>query len=193
MARGDVVPTVVAVTGATGMVYAKGLLELLPGPKYLIITEHGRQVAELELDGGVDALTSKVDKVFENRDLASSLSSGSGPEKRMVVVPCSMNTLSKMATGIADNLVLRAASVCLKQDWRLVIVPRETPLSLIHIENMARLRRSGAVILPACPGFYHRPTSLEEVVDFLVGKVLESLGYWKEASKVLKDWKGPDG
>jgi 4-hydroxy-3-polyprenylbenzoate decarboxylase len=175
------------------MVYAERLLELLPGPVELIMTEHGRQVAELELDGGVEALTSKADREFDNRDLASSLSSGSGPGRSMVVIPCSMNTLSKMASGIADNLVLRAASVCLKQDWRLVIVPRETPLSLIHIENMARLRRAGAVILPACPGFYHRPRSLEDVVDFVVGKVLVSLGYWEEASKVLKDWEGPDG
>lgn len=180
-----------AVTGATGTIYAKRLLELLPRPSHLILTGHGRQVAELELEGGAQALEGLATVVLDNEDLAASISSGTGPERRMAVIPCSMNTLSKMAFGIADNLVTRAASVCLKQDWRLVIVARETPLSLIHIENMARLRRAGAVILPACPGFYHGPTTVDDLVDFVVGKVLESLGCWEGARKVLKDWKGP--
>jgi len=187
--RGPV--TIVAVTGATGAVYAEGLMENLPGRCLLIITGHGKEVVELELEGGLVALRAKADKVLDNDDLAANISSGSGGIRQMAIVPCSMNTLSKIACGIADNLVTRAASVCLKEGWRLVIVPREAPLSLIHIENMARLKRAGAVILPASPGFYSRPKSIEDLVNFVVGRVLHSLGFEKEANKIMKPWTGP--
>jgi flavin prenyltransferase len=183
--------TVVAVTGATGAIYADRLMEALPGQCLLIITEHGKEVVDMELEGGLDALTAKAIKVLDNDDLAANISSGSGRMRQMVILPCSMNTLSKIACGIADNLVTRAASVCLKEGWRLVIVPRESPLSLIHLENMARLKRAGAIILPASPGFYSRPKSIEDLVDFVVGRVLQSLGFEKEANKIMKPWTGP--
>jgi 4-hydroxy-3-polyprenylbenzoate decarboxylase len=183
-------PTVVAVTGATGMAYAERLIRLLPTSVLLIMTEQGNEVADLELKGGSKGLVKLATKVFDNRDLGAEISSGSGSERSMVIVPCSMNTMSKIACGIADNLVTRAASVCLKQGWTLVIVPRETPLSMIHIENMGRLKRAGAIVLPASPGFYNRPKTVDEVVDFVVGKILEALGHQKEAKRILKEWKG---
>jgi 4-hydroxy-3-polyprenylbenzoate decarboxylase len=183
-------PTVVAVTGATGAVYAKRLLELLPTPVLLVMTEHGEKVARLELKEGSKDLEKMATKVLDNHDLGADISSGSGSRRNMVIVPCSMNTMSKIACGIADNLVTRAASVCLKQGWRLVMVPRETPLSMIHIENMGRLKRAGAIILPASPGFYNLPSSVEELVDFVVGKILEALGHEKESKRILKEWKG---
>ena len=183
--------TIVAVTGATGAVYADRLMEALPGRRLLIITEHGKEVVELELEGGLKALVSKADQVLDNDDLAANISSGSGHSRQMVIVPCSMNTLSKIACGIADNLVTRAASVCLKEGWKLVIVPREAPLSLIHIENMARLKRAGAVIMPASPGFYSKPKSIQDLVDFVVGRILNALGFEKEAKKTMRPWNGP--
>ena len=183
--------TIIAVTGATGAVYADRLMEVLPGERLLIITEHGKEVADMELDGGSKALAAKADKVLDNDDLAANISSGSGRARQMVIVPCSMNTLSKIACGIADNLVTRSASVCLKEGWKLVIVPREAPLSLIHIENMARLKRAGAVILPASPGFYSRPKSISDLVNFVVGKILQALGLDEQATKVMKPWTGP--
>jgi flavin prenyltransferase len=183
--------TIVAVTGATGAVYADRLMEVLPGRRLLIITEHGKEVVGMELQGGLKALVSKADRVLNNDDLAANISSGAGVARQMVIVPCSMNTLSKIASGIADNLVTRAASVCLKEGWKLVIVPREAPLSLIHIENMARLKRAGAVILPASPGFYSRPKTVQDLVDFVVGRILNALGFEKEAIVTMKTWNGP--
>jgi len=182
--------TIVAVTGATGAVYASRLLDLLPGRTSLIVTEHGKDVVEMELDGGLKGLEAKATVVLNNDDLGAEVSSGSGPTRRMVIIPCSMNTLSKIACGIADNLVTRSASVCLKEGWPLIIVPRESPLNLIHIENMARLKRAGAAIVPASPGFYGRPAKVEDLVDFVVGKVLGALGLEAEARKALKPWKG---
>jgi 4-hydroxy-3-polyprenylbenzoate decarboxylase len=189
--RVDYREVIVAVTGATGAVYASRLLEVLPVRTRLIVSEQGRAVADIELLGGVKELEKKATFVIPNDELGAEISSSSGQPRSMVIIPCSMNTMSKIACGIADNLITRAASVCLKQDWRLAIVPRETPVSLIHIENMGRLKRAGATILPASPGFYHGPRRIEDLVDFVVGKVLEVLGFEKEARSILKGWKGP--
>ena len=189
----DTTATIVAVTGATGAVYAQRLLEVLPGKSYLIVTKHGKDVVEMELHGGLKGLTARASMILDNEDLGANVSSGSGPARQMVIIPCSMNTLSKIACGIADNLVTRSASVCLKEGWHLVLVPRETPLSLIHIENMAMLKRAGAVIAPASPGFYNKETRMEDLVDFVVGKVLSALGFEKEARKVLRPWEGTKG
>ena len=189
MAKGTMT-TIVAVTGATGAVYAKRLLELLPGKKMLVVTAHGKEVVEHELEGGLGALQERATELLDNDDLGAEVSSGTGPGRQMVIVPCSMNTLSKIACGLADNLVTRAASVCLKEGWRLVLVPRESPLSLIHIENMSRLKRAGAAIVPASPGFYGKPQSIEDLVDFVVGKVLNALGMEDIAREAVKPWRG---
>jgi len=113
---------------------------------------------------------------YEVGDVSAPIASGSFPTDGMVVVPCSMKTLAGVATGYSDNLLLRAADVTLKERRRLVLVVRETPLSLIHIENMATAARAGAVVLPAMPGFYHRPSTVAEMVDQVVGKALDALG-----------------
>ena len=106
----------------------------------------------------------------------------------MVVVPCSTGTLGRIAGGVSDNLITRAADVCLKERRRLILVPRETPLSAIHLENMLRLAQAGAVVLPAMPGFYHRPQSVQDLVDFVVGKVLDRLGV---DHALFRRWRGP--
>ena len=116
-------------------------------------------------------------EVFGREDWFAPLASGSNPADAMVICPCSMGTLARIAAGLADTLIERAADVMLKESRKLVLVPRETPLSAIHLENMLRAQRAGAVILPANPGFYHRPQSVSEVVDFVVARVLDQLGF----------------
>jgi 4-hydroxy-3-polyprenylbenzoate decarboxylase len=120
-------------------------------------------------------------------DIASPLASGSCLRDAMIICPCSMGTLARVAAGISGNLIERAADCAIKEKARLVIVPRETPLSAIHLENMLKLARMGATVLPAMPGFYHHPRSLDEMVDFVVGKVLDTLGIENE---LFKRWKG---
>ena len=114
--------------------------------------------------------------VFGREEWFAPLASGSNPPDAMVVCPCTMGTLAAIAAGMSDNLLERAADVVLKEGKKLVLVPRETPFSVIHLENMLRLARLGAVILPANPGFYHRPQTVGEVVDFIVARILDQLG-----------------
>lgn len=114
--------------------------------------------------------------VFDPRDWYCPMASGSAKYAGMVVLPCSMGTLGRIATGASDDLISRAADVALKERRKLVLVPRETPLNLVHLENMAAVTRAGAVVLPAMPGFYHRPTRIEELVDFVVQRITDQLG-----------------
>jgi 4-hydroxy-3-polyprenylbenzoate decarboxylase len=113
---------------------------------------------------------------YDDNDLEAAISSGSNDFDAMVIVPCSMSTLSKVACGIADTLITRTASVALKEGRRLILVPRETPLSKIHLDNMSRLREAGAVVLPAMPAFYTKPKTIQDMVEFVSGKIMESLG-----------------
>jgi 4-hydroxy-3-polyprenylbenzoate decarboxylase len=115
-------------------------------------------------------------RVFGREEWFAPVASGSNPPDAMVICPCTMGTLAAVACGLADNLIARAADVVLKEKRPLILVPRETPFSQIHLENMLKLARSGAVILPANPGFYHRPESVQQVVDFVVARVLDQLG-----------------
>jgi 4-hydroxy-3-polyprenylbenzoate decarboxylase len=115
-------------------------------------------------------------QVFGREDWFAPVASGSNPADAMVICPCSMGTLAAVAAGLADNLIARAADVMLKEGRPLVLVPRETPLSQIHLENMLRLARAGAVLLPANPGFYHRPQRVEDLVDFVTARILDQLG-----------------
>jgi len=186
--------TVVAVTGASGAVLARRLLDNLEGDTALILSEHGSMIArhELGVEGGLEGpgiLKERADIVYDNDDLAAPVASGSHPFGAMVIVPCSTSTLSKIACGIGDNLITRTAGVCLKERRRLVIVPRETPVSTIHLENMARLSRDGTVILPAMLNFYSRPSTLEDVVDALVGRILDVLG---QENELTPRWQGLD-
>lgn len=196
-------PIVVAVTGASGAPYAVRLIESLvlsQRPVQLIISSHGLRLLQTELDiSSVDALRARVGAsdwdrwvtYFDNADRGAAPASGSALNDGMVICPCSMGTLSAIAAGASRSLVERAADVALKERRRLVLVPRESPLSAIHLENMLRVTRAGAVVIPASPGFYHRPAAISDLVDFVVARVLDHLGVahaltrrWGEVNEV---------
>ncbi|MEW6605526.1 MAG: UbiX family flavin prenyltransferase [Thermoproteota archaeon] len=167
---------VVAITGASGVVYGIRALEVLKKlnvETHLIMSEWGEKNIKIETDKTADYVRSLATKFYEDDNMAAPMSSGSFKTDGMVVIPCSMKTLASVANAFDDSLVSRAAGVCLKERRRLVLVPRETPLSKIHLENMTTLADAGAVILPAMPGFYHRPKTMDEMIDHVVGKVLD--------------------
>jgi len=181
-------PIVVAITGASGAPYAVRLLEqLLAADRqvWLIVSSHGLRLLHTEMDiDSVDSLRQRVGAeawrrlvtVHEDADRGAAPASGSARNAGMVICPCSMGTLSAISVGASRSLVERAADVMLKERRPLVLVPRETPLSSIHLQNMLRLSRAGAVILPAAPGFYHKPERVQDLVDFIVARVLDQLG-----------------
>ena len=180
-------PLVMAVTGASGAPYALKLLEALVRAErsiWLIVTDHGWRLLSTESDvPDMDSLRSRIgakgwDRLvttFDDADRGASPASGSARSSGMVVCPCSMGTLSAIAAGSSRSLVERAADVALKERRKLVLVPRETPLSAVHLQNMLRVTRAGAVVLPAAPGFYHRPASIDDLVTFVVARVLDQL------------------
>ena len=185
-------PLVVAITGASGAPYSVRLLQVLAAagqPTWLIVSEHGFRLLQTESGvGDLKALRDRVGatawdatvRVFDDRDRGALPASGSVQTKGMVICPCSMGTVAAIAMGTSRSLVERAADVVLKERRKLVVVPRETPYSDIHLENMLRLTRAGAIVLPASPGFYHRPESIEELVDFVVGRILDHVGVKNE-------------
>jgi 4-hydroxy-3-polyprenylbenzoate decarboxylase len=184
--RSSVLPVVVAITGASGAPYAVRLLEILAtnrSPVWLIPSEYGMRLLREEcniksLDGLKEATGgdwSSVE-VFADDDRGAKPASGSQRTGGMVVCPCSMATVAAIAVGSSRSLVERAADVTLKERRRLIVVPRETPLSLIHLRNLTTLVEAGAVVLPAAPGFYHRPTRVSELLDFVVQRILDQLG-----------------
>ena len=170
---------VVAITGCSGVVYGIRLLEAcneLGIETDLIVSRAAEQILGLELGKKVDELRKLATRSYPPDDLTAPLTSGSYRVDAMVVVPCSMKTLGALASGVTSDLIARAADVTLKEGRPLVLVPRETPLDLIHLENMVRLRRAGATILPATPAFYHKPQKIPDLIDFIVGRVLDTLG-----------------
>lgn len=180
-------PVVVAITGASGAPYAVRLLEALVAlqvPTWLIVSSHGWRLlqtesalpnlAALRTHVGADAFDACV-TVFDDNDRGAKPASGSVRTAGMVVCPCSMGTVSAIAHGTSRSLVERAADVMLKERRRLILVPRETPLSLIHLENLTQVTRAGATVIPAAPGFYHAPTTIAELVDFMVARILDHL------------------
>ena len=181
-------PIVVAITGASGAPYAVRLLEGLTEarrPVQLIVSSHGFRLLDTEMRiGSVDALRAHVGAdrwdrsitVFDDADRGATPASGSALSDGMVICPCSMGTLSAISIGASRSLVERAADVALKERRKLILVPRETPLSAVHLENMLRLTRAGAIVMPAAPGFYHRPKSIDDLVNFVVARVLDHLG-----------------
>ncbi len=178
---------VVAVTGASGVAIGLRLLEVLTKEKHLIISEEAKELIEIETGLGEEEVEANADFVHENSDMGSVLASGSFKFDAMVIAPCSMSTLSKISVGISDNLVTRAAAVCLKEHRPLVLVPRETPLSAIHLRNMADLAQLGVFILPACPAFYPKPEKIEDMIDFVVGRILDVLGV---ENNLYERWSG---
>lgn len=181
-------PIVLAMTGASGAPYGIRLLQQLvtaQQPVSLIVSSHGFRLLRTESDvGDVAGLRTAVGAaawdahvtVFDDADRGAGPASGSAKTAGMVVCPCSMGTLASIAAGTSRSLVERAADVTLKERRKLILVTRETPLSAIHLENMLRLTRAGAVVLPAAPGFYHRPTEIAQLVDFVVARILDQLG-----------------
>ena len=167
---------VVGITGASGAPYAVALLRRELGEVYLVLSEWGRMVLREETGITEKELQPLVAKVFSDKDLANPFASGSNPFDALAVVPCSLSTLAKIATGIADSLITRAAMVALKERRRLVLVVREAPWPTNALENAARLSREGVIILPASPHFYYRPQQLDELIEQFVDKIASSLG-----------------
>lgn len=181
---------VVAITGASGVIYGIRALEVLRKLQvetHLIMSEWGAKNIKIETDKTPDYVCSLATKYYEDDNMAAAVSSGSFKTDGMAVIPCSMKTLAGIANAFDDSLVSRAAGVCIKEQRRLVLVPRETPLSKIHLDNMSKLADAGAVILPAMPGFYHRPKTMNDLIDHLVGKVLDQFNI---DHALFKRWDG---
>lgn len=167
---------VVAITGASGVIYGIRTLEVLRELRvetHLIMSEWGAKNIKIETDKTADYVRSLATKCYEDDNMAAPMSSGSFRTDGMAVIPCSMKTLASIANAFDDSLVSRAAGVCIKEQRKLVLVPREAPLSKIHLENMSKLADAGAVILPAMPGFYHRPKTMDDLINHVVGKLLD--------------------
>lgn len=181
-----------ALTGASGMPYGLRLLQSLLAAGvtvYLLVSNAARIVARQEMDLSLPGNSTELQaflsqryltapgqlRVFGREEWFAPVASGSNPADAMVVCPCSMGSLASIAQGLSDNLIERAADVCLKEQHKLILVPRETPYSALHLENMLKLARMGVVILPPNPAFYHHPQTVEELVDFVVARILDQL------------------
>lgn len=187
---------VVGLTGASGSIYAKRLVEVLlaKGIKtHVIATQMGEKVFGYEIGQPFEAFISKEQEKWgellvreDNNNLFAGVASGSYGFDAMVILPCSMGSLAEIAHGFSKNLMTRAADVALKEGRKLIIMPRETPLHTIHLENMLKLSRAGATMLPAMPGFYHGPKEMMALIDFIVGKILDQLQIEHE---LFKKWE----
>jgi 4-hydroxy-3-polyprenylbenzoate decarboxylase len=166
----------IAMTGASGAAHGVDFVRRCPGDKFLVLSDWARHVLASETGLKPADLEPHVKRLFKDDDLAAPWSSGSNRHDAMVILPCSVSTLAKVATGIADTLVTRAAAVTLKERMRLVVCVRETPLSGIALEHMLRLAREGAIVMPVSPPWYRNPKSLDELVQGFTDKVLHLLG-----------------
>jgi flavin prenyltransferase len=181
---------VVGVSGASGAPIAVRVVEALgaAGVPVVLVVSYGARAVLLE-ESGIDpsALAAKATRAFDDHDLTAPIASGSVPTRGMAIVPASMNTVAKVALGLADTLLLRAAQVHLKERRPLVLVPRETPISAVHLRHLATLAELGAVVLPASPPYYTHPKSVDDQTDYLAGKVLDQFGV---AHTLYRGWKG---
>lgn len=200
---------IVGISGASGAPYARRVLQALCGAGHtldLVITASGRKVIEVEEGVALGETDSSAVGVLSDwigcdlgardgftlhdwRNVGADIASGSCAVDGMVVVPCSGGTLARIAHGVSQGLLERAADVCLKERRKLILVPRETPLSLIHLRNMTAATEAGALVLPGSPGFYHRPTSVQDLVDMVAGRILHHLGI---ESDFMRAWRGID-
>jgi 4-hydroxy-3-polyprenylbenzoate decarboxylase len=169
---------VIGMTGASGVQYGVRLLEVLEGNEetHLVLSQQARELIEFETNTSVSDLLKKATFYYEDDDFMAPIASGSYPFDAMVIVPCTMKTLAGVANGYADTLIGRAADVTLKEGRKLVLVPREMPLSIIHLENMVKAKQAGCVVMPASPGFYNKPKTIDDLVDNVVGRILDQLG-----------------
>lgn len=179
-------PWVLAITGASGAPYAVRLLEVLASnevPLHLIVSKYGWRLLETEVDvGSRDQLVAATGgdwshvTLLDDADRGAAPASGSAPSAGMVICPCSMGTVSAIAQGSSRSLIERAADVALKERRPLVLVPRETPFSLVHLRNLTAVTEAGAIVLPAAPGFYHKPHTVSDLVDFVVQRIIDHMG-----------------
>lgn len=174
---------IVGITGASGSIYAVRLMEVLcrRGIEiHAVVTTSGEKVLDYECGITREELSRRVTKLYANDDVGAAIASGSFRMDAMVILPCSMRAAGALAHGVTDDLLTRAADVTLKEGRRLLLVPRETPMHEIHLENLLRLARAGAVVMPAAPGFYHRPETVDDFVNMMVGKICDRLGLEEE-------------
>lgn len=179
----------VGITGASGAIYALYFLRKLRElsiPCELIITDAGKMVINYELERDWQSLGEYVERIYGEREIGAPPASGSAPYWGLVVIPCSMGTLAGIATGQGRNLLLRAGDVMLKERRPLVLVIRETPLNLIHLQNMLTVTQAGGIIFPAMPGFYHKPGSLEELIENFIDRLIQFLNLGRST----KIWSG---
>lgn len=198
-------PVTVALTGASGAQYGLRLIDCLVASGHevwVMISKAAHLVISTETDDSLPAQPQRLTEALSERsgaragqircfareDWMAPVASGSGAASSMVICPCSTGTLSAVATGASNNLIERAADVVLKERRQLIVVPRETPFSAIHLEHMLTLTRMGAVVLPAAPGFYHRPESIDDMIDFIVARILNQLGI---EHRLLPRWGDP--
>ena len=191
---------IVGITGASAGIYGVRLLQVLTEQEdieiHLTISSSGARALSEELQIEVDLDNFKLESLIgvssprvvyhHESDIAAPIASGSFRTEGMVVVPCSMGSIASIAGGISRNLIQRAADVCIKENRKLVVVPRETPLSPIHLENMLKLSRLGVCVLPAMPGFYHYPKNVDDLLNFVVTKILDQFGI---DTKLIQRWK----
>jgi len=183
---------VVGVTGASGAIYAKRLLEVLKEKNVevdLIVTAPAEYIIQNELGLTSTELGELATTAWDISDIAADVASGSQPRDGLVILPCTMDAVAKMAHGISDNLLLRCFDVMLKENRKIIIVPRETPLHETHLENLLRLRRKGVTIIPPMTSFYHKPQSVMDMVDFIIAKILDQFNI---PNALIARWKKPD-
>ena len=179
---------VVAITGASGSIYGVRLLDALGKSgceRTVILTDDGEKVLGIETGLKAADIRKRSERFLRNHDMDAPIASGSSQWDAMVICPCTMSTASKIATGISDNLACRAAHVALKERRKLIVVPRETPIGTPHLRNLAALSEMGVVVLPAMPAFYGKPKTIDDMVNFVVGRILDVLGI---ENKLYKRW-----
>lgn len=181
---------IVGISGASGAIYGIRLLEELKKRKvetHLVMSKWGAVTITKETDFSVEWVKSLADKVYGEDDVSASISSGSFQTNGMIIAPCSMKTLSGIANGYAEDLLIRAADVCIKERRKLILVARETPLNSIHLENMLKLSRIGVEIMPPVPAFYSRPQTLDDIVNHTVGRIMDHIGI---ENQLFTRWEG---
>jgi len=186
---GKNIKIIVGITGSSGVIYGIKLLYFLKKSKietHIVLSKWAEKNIEIETDESIVEVKKLASFEYRENDMAASISSGSFKTDGMIIIPCSMKTLASIANGYDDNLISRAASVTIKENRKLVIVPRETPLSQIHLSNMLKLAKIGVTILPAMPGFYHRPKTINDLILHIVGKTLDQ---FEINNEVFKRWK----
>ncbi|MDN5343491.1 UbiX family flavin prenyltransferase [Oceanotoga sp. DSM 15011] len=186
---------IIGITGASGSIYAHRIIEellKLQNEVHIITTQTAEEVIKYELETDIHHLIQKYEEIgkinfWNNKNLFAPIASGSFDIDAMIIVPCSMGTLAKVSNGISDNLLCRCADVCLKEKRKITLVPRESPLSSIHIENMLKLSKVGVNIVPPMPSFYDKPQKIEDIINNSIGRIIKSIGIKND---IFKKWNG---